>query len=1791
MISSVSAVSTLVQGLAAIAQHHGLPVDAGQLIKSHGLGACEPETELLLRMAASLDLSGRRENMSWETLWFQKGTFPLLARLRNGSGVIVVGVQAEGEEKVAILDPLKHAAGIFWLGRAPFCDRWSGEVLFLKPWAALSTQEKLVEAIGLQQQGQVEDATRLFQKVLTEDPKQPAAFYSLAVIAMHRGNPAEALSLSAQGARVASGFAPLWFVKGEALQALGRKEDALASYDEALRLQPDYLDVLINSGVLLRGLLRHHEALERFNRVLTVNPDYPTALANCAIILTEFKQSEPAIRMFERLLEVKPDYDYGLGLLCYERLHICDWTDFERVSREITEGVQAGRRVCKTLAFMALNDAAFDHLQAARIFAVSYCPHRPMPYWQGEDYGHQKIRLAYVSPDLREHPVGHLMAGVIEAHDKARFETIAISLGIDDGSRIRARMVGAFDHFIDAHAMSARQIAELMRQMEVDIAIDLAGYTSDGRTEIFLYRPAPIQVNYLGYPGTMALECYDYIIADRTVLPEDHSPWYTEKPAYLDHCYLPIASGIEIADPLPRSAYGLPEQGFVFCAFSHHHKIHPRMFEVWMRLLEFNPDSVLWLVSGSELSQRNLCKAAAAHGIGSDRLVFAMRIPKVEDHLARYRVADLFLDTWPYNAHTTAADALLAGLPLVTYKGGAFPSRVAASLLETLGLDSLVTGSLEEYFDLANGLAQDPGLLKTLRENLSSKALHGHPVPGQSFTRSLEKVLEKIIVPDAATVSWDPTPALKTPKKVSAALPPPAVSDGQGDALLNTALDLFHQGNLPQSEIYVRQCLVNSPGNAIALRLLENLRQGYGMADGFELSEQVPQEGRGKRYLLIKAWGYGFWSEGHHVASQLLLAELTQRTPIVLWGENCLFRREGDSDAFGHFFQPLSEARLEDVPVTAILYPAKWTRDNLRAENLNKWEGEGSRLAAQYLFDRPETLVVSDFFSTLSSILPWIGRSSRYHGMSEDAIYAAMFQKYLQPVPRITAMVEDFVARHMRGRPWVAVHVRGADKIHESPRLAQTNATYFGFVDRIVELNPAIGIFLLTDSAPIIEEFAKHYGERLLCTEAIRSASNIGVHMSGHNGVAVGEEVLIDALLATKCDYFVGNQESNVSLAIASLRDWPQGFIFLLGEKNIRGENLFLHQREQDRESRCRLCGSSIQPVFSRQILCKHPVAYFKCGGCGSLQTEAPYWLDEAYAQKPERFDTGKASRTLTNFFLLRRMFEILGIRPHDRCADFGGGTGLFARLMRDIGYNYYSYDKYGSGEFCDGFGWETFDRPVKLVTIFECAEHFADPALEWEAIFATGPDFIIGTTSLYTGQGVDWTYLSPESGQHIFFYSQDAFAHIAGKHGWFAYLLGGYFLLSKTPLSERAGTELGEWSGNLGNACNESFHAWLSNPFEFSSRDNQRMTVLARLRAAGTRIALDGVFFRFATGISRLWKSLLAEWSANGFGEFIIVIDRMRTAPRFAGITYVDAPQHNYADRQGDRSLLQDICDQERISLFTSTYYTTPLNTHAVLMVPDMIPEVMGFDLENEQWREKHDAIRYCGNYLTISNSTAADLRRFFPNVTPAQVVTAYCGTDFRTPAAERVKNFKERYDIDRPYFLISGVKSGYKNAQLFFQSFTRFGESRANYAIVCTNSPPTLEPEFAAGVGDAKVYLLVLSDEDLQCAYAGAAALAYPSRYEGFGLPVLEAMACSCPVITCNNSSIGEVAGDAAIYVNPDDLEAMYQALVSVQQESLRGELIRKGHAQAAKFSWRKMADEVESALSGWALPERSP
>jgi glycosyltransferase involved in cell wall biosynthesis/predicted O-methyltransferase YrrM len=372
------------------------------------------------------------------------------------------------------------------------------------------------------------------------------------------------------------------------------------------------------------------------------------------------------------------------------------------------------------------------------------------------------------------------------------------------------------------------------------------------------------------------------------------------------------------------------------------------------------------------------------------------------------------------------------------------------------------------------------------------------------------------------------------------------------------------------------------------------------------------------------------------------------------------------------------------------------------------------------------------------------------------------------------------------------------------------------------------------------------------------------------------------------------------------------------------------------------------------------------------------------------------------------------------------------------------------------------------------------------------------------------------------------------------------------------------------------------NNVWQFLQPEELQMQT-AKTEILTPKIIVDGVFFQlYRTGIARVWRSLLEEWRENGFAEHIVVLDRVGTAPNIPGINYRQVPAYDVNNIDADRYILQQICDEEAADLFISTYYTTPVSTPSVLMVHDMIPEIMGADPEHPNWRGKHHAIQYASAYTAVSENTGSDLLRFFPDISPESVIVAHNGVKsiFSPATNEEVSSFKTKYGISKPYFLLVGVGGGYKNSLLFFKAFSQLA-TKHGFEIVCTGSGYLLEPEFRTYSSGNTVHMLQLSDEELRVAYAAAVAVVYPSKYEGFGLPVLEAMACGCPVITCPNASIPEVAGEAALYVNDDDVDGLTDALCEVQKLTVRQSLISVGMEQAKKFSWSKTAQRISYAL----------
>jgi protein O-GlcNAc transferase len=521
--------------------------------------------------------------------------------------------------------------------------------------------------------------------------------------------------------------ADAWYNRGVALQELKRLDEALASYDRALALKPAYVEALNNSGNALRELKRLDEALASYDKALALKPDHADAWYNRGVVLKELKRLDEALASYDRALAAKADHPRAFDGAADCAIKLCDWDRRAQFAADLDAHVFDEKSIISPFVLLGYSDDSRLKLQCAKKYIEDAVPVLPRPFWTGETWRNDKLRVAYLSADFHRHAIAYLTAGLFERHDRSGFEIVGVSYGVDDKSEIRERIVSAFDRFYDVRRKSDEEVAKLLHELRVDIAVDLQGYTQDSRPRVLAYRPAPIRANYLGFPGTMGAEFVDYIIADKTVAPFEQQAFYAEKIVHLPDCYQVNDSKRTIAERTPaRQEAGLPEKGFVFCCFNNNWKITPDIFSVWMRLLHAIEGSVLWLLRDNKNAEENLRKRAQARGVDPSRLVFAGLLP-LDEHLARHRLADLFLDTLPYNAHTTASDALWTGLPLVTRMGESFAARVAASLLNAIGLPELVTYSIEDYEALALRLAKDSSLLEGYRNRLAANRLV-HPL-------------------------------------------------------------------------------------------------------------------------------------------------------------------------------------------------------------------------------------------------------------------------------------------------------------------------------------------------------------------------------------------------------------------------------------------------------------------------------------------------------------------------------------------------------------------------------------------------------------------------------------------------------------------------------------------------------------------------------------------------------------------------------------------------------------------------------------------------------------------------------------------------------------------------------------------------------------------------------------------------------------------------------------------------------------------------------------------------------
>lgn len=636
---------------------------------------------------------------------------------------------------------------------------------------------KFQAALSLHQRGDLESAQTVYEEILKKNPEHFDALHLLGAIAAQKGDPTRALGFFNRAIAINAAYAEAHYNRGVVLQQLGQVDPALASYDRAITLKPDHAPAWFNRGNLLKDSNQFEAAVASYGRAIEARPDFVEALLNRGNIQRELQQFAAAVGSYDQAIAIRPQwaeayaalghtfrdlkqyeasiasYTYALALqpgfrfLLGSRrqvkMHICDWDDFEAELADFGSRIAGGEAACHPFFFLSLCDSAALQKKAAQNWVREACRAQGDLPAILKRANHDKIRLGYFSADFRNHAVSILAAELFELHDRSKFEVVAFSFGPDSQDELRQRLLGAFDRFIDVRNKSDRDVALLARGMELDIAVDLGGFTSGNRSNVFALRAAPLQVSYLGYLGTMGADYMDYLVADDSIVPAAYQGHYTEKLVYLPSYQVNDSKRCIPDRHFTRGELGLPARGFVFCCFNDCYKITPDTFDSWMRVLVKVQGSVLFLYAASEIAQANLRKEAVKRGVEPHRLVFGGKL-SYADYLARYRSADLFLDTLPYNAGTTASDALWAGLPVLTCVGETFAGRVASSLLNAVRLPELVATTRTEYEELAVALATDPARLTELRRKLADNRLSAPLFDTRRFTRNLEAAFVKI---------------------------------------------------------------------------------------------------------------------------------------------------------------------------------------------------------------------------------------------------------------------------------------------------------------------------------------------------------------------------------------------------------------------------------------------------------------------------------------------------------------------------------------------------------------------------------------------------------------------------------------------------------------------------------------------------------------------------------------------------------------------------------------------------------------------------------------------------------------------------------------------------------------------------------------------------------------------------------------------------------------------------------------------------------------------------------------
>jgi len=639
-----------------------------------------------------------------------------------------------------------------------------------------SAKKYFLDGLLSVENGNFSEAETLFLQALKIMPERVSILTNLSAVQIKLSKFDEAYKVALRSTEIEDHNAAAWLNVGLALFNLNESEGAMQAYNKALSLNPQYPEALLNVGVLFAGQRLFYEAIKKYEAVLELNNNNVEAWVNKGVALHELKQYPEALKNFdtaiglnkdsveawlnksntlfeqgafdtslacvERAYHLRPEQELAIGELLKAKFKMCEWGGIEELIDKCCQDINHGRLASSPFPLIGFVDDPSAHLQAASLYVKKHFPTSKLTKTTFQVNAKVKIKIGYYSADFHNHATSYLMAQALEEHNSERFEIYAFSFGPVLKDDMRQRIKSLFYKFIEIGDLSDKEVVELSRSENIDIAVDLKGFTQYARTGIFAHKLAPLQINYLGYPGTLGAIYFDYVIADRALIPVDLQKFYSEKIVYLPNSYQANDARRKISNSTHNKVdLGLSAAGFVFCCFNNNYKILPNIFDIWMRILKSVEGSVLWLFEDNPFASRNLKLEAEKRGVDSSRLIFASKLP-LDQHLARLRLADLFLDTLPYNAHTTASDALWAGLPLLTCPGKSFASRVAASLLHAVELPELVMDSLEAYEAKAIELAKDTSQLNAIKLKLEQNRKTSSLFDGKLFAQHLEMAYE-----------------------------------------------------------------------------------------------------------------------------------------------------------------------------------------------------------------------------------------------------------------------------------------------------------------------------------------------------------------------------------------------------------------------------------------------------------------------------------------------------------------------------------------------------------------------------------------------------------------------------------------------------------------------------------------------------------------------------------------------------------------------------------------------------------------------------------------------------------------------------------------------------------------------------------------------------------------------------------------------------------------------------------------------------------------------------------------